>query len=221
MNLAGEPLICRIIERLKRCQSISNIVLAIPDTPENWILSYLGKKLDIDIFTGSEDNVMSRFYSVGLKYKSDFIVRFPADNCTPEPSEIDKIVNHNVSLSTPSFSSNLAQVFGNGYPDGIGAEVIPFPLLEHAWHGNPSSSQLEHTHLNFYDYSTDTAVNPELYPVTTINCPTSFSRPDIVLDVNTLDQYLYMSSLYDYLYERDPLFTIADIIKWHDLVYLS
>ena len=126
-----------------------------------------------------------------------------------EPSEIDKIINHNVSLS-PSFSSNLAQVFGNGYPDGIGAEVIPFPLLDHAWHGNPSTSQLEHTHLNFYDYSTDTAVNPELYPVTTIKYPTSLVGPILFLTSIHLTN-TYMSSLYDYLYERDPLFTIADI----------
>ena len=32
MNLAGAPLVGRILERVKRCKKVDEIVLAIPDT---------------------------------------------------------------------------------------------------------------------------------------------------------------------------------------------
>ena len=35
MDLAGEPLVGRILERVKRCKNIDDIILAIPDTNEN------------------------------------------------------------------------------------------------------------------------------------------------------------------------------------------
>ena len=35
MDLAGEPLVGRILERVKRCTRLNDIVLAIPDTEED------------------------------------------------------------------------------------------------------------------------------------------------------------------------------------------
>ena len=49
--------------------------------------------------------------------------------------------------------------------------------------------------------------------------PTEFRRPDLVLDVNTPEQYEFMRSLYEYLYPRKPEFHITDIIAWYDGVY--
>ena len=37
MELHGEPLVGRILERVKRCQKIDEIVLAIPDNESNLI----------------------------------------------------------------------------------------------------------------------------------------------------------------------------------------
>ena len=35
MDLAGEPLVGRILERVKRCTKLDDIVLAIPDNEQN------------------------------------------------------------------------------------------------------------------------------------------------------------------------------------------
>jgi spore coat polysaccharide biosynthesis protein SpsF len=52
-------------------------------------------------------------------------------------------------------------------------------------------------------------------------CPPGYARPDLVLDVNTPDEYKYISALYDYLYPRNPRFGIGDIIEWHDRIWNS
>ena len=221
MPLFGEPLVGRILERLKKCKQPDLIVLAIPNTKENLPLKHLGDLYNVKVFLGDENDVLSRYFYAAKLYSADLIVRFPADNPVPEPLEVDKIINHHIKLQRKGFSSNLAEIFNSGYPDGIGAEVFDFSLLEDAFKKPFSSNLREHVHLNFFDYSTQKIVDIDNCPVSTIKCPVEFNRPDLILDVNTIEQYNYMKSLYDYLYSINPNFHITDIIKWHDHIYLG
>lgn len=216
--LAGQPLIYRILERVRRCQVPDKIVLAIPDTPDNLPLADVAAELEISVFNGDESDCLDRYYRAAVEHGAELVGRLPADNVCPEPGEIDRIFEHHQSLGCAGFSSNLAQVWGNGYPDGIGAEVFDFSLLEKAWRENVAPDQREHVHLNFFNYATQTAIEPEVCPVTTVTCPPAFARPDIVLDVNTEDQYRLMSRLYEDVYPGNPEFSIRDTIKWWDNV---
>ena len=220
MDLAGYPLVGRILERVKRCSRLDEIVLAIPDTSENYPLRQLGYKYGITVFGGSELNLVDRFYQAAVSTDADYIVRLPADNATPEPKEIVRIIQHHLTLGRPGFSSNLSVIQNNEYPDGIGAEIFDFVLLEKIWDKDLTSNLMEHVHLNFFDYSTGESVDAEEFPVSTVKCPKAFRRPDLVLDVNTLEQYHFMNQLYTYLYPRNPCFHITDIISWYDNIYL-
>lgn len=219
MDLAGAPLVGRILERVKRCTKLDDIVLAIPDTEKDQVLMGLGESYGIKVFAGSENDLVERYYQAALWSNADIIGRFPADNATPEPSEIDRIVDHHLSLGRRGFSSNLSVIGDSDYPDGIGAEMFDFSLLEEARARHNDSRQREHVHLNFYDYGTGQAVDAGWCPVSTIKCPEGFRRPDLILDVNTQEQYEFMCQLYEYLYPSNPQFHITDTIRWYDDVY--
>ena len=221
MDLAGKPLLGRILERVKRCTKLNDIVLAIPESSDNLILKELGEAYNIKVFLGSENNLLERYYQAALWSNAEIVGRLPADNATPEPSEIDRIVDFHLSLNTRGFSSNLSQINNSEYPDGIGAEMFNFSLLEEARLRHKDSSLLEHVHLNFFDYSSSQAVDDQWCPVNTIKCPEGFRRPDLILDVNTLQQYIFMRKLYEHLYPKKPEFHITDIINWYDKVYLQ
>ena len=218
MDLAGEPLVGRIIQRVKRCKSFANIVLAIPDNKENIILKELAIRHSIDFFLGSEEDLLDRYYNAAKAFSADIIGRLPADNPTPEPSEIDKLVDFHLKFKRPSFSSNLSPFYNSGYPDGIGIEVFDFSLIVDSLR-NTDLNKREHIHLNFFNYKNEKAVNPEWCPVRTIKCPKKFARPDLILDVNTKDQYIYMKKLYEYLYPKNKDFSIIEIINWHDNIF--
>lgn len=218
MPLAGKPLVYRILERVKRCKKIDEIVLAIPDTTENLPLLEVGSLANVTVFSGPEDDLVERYYMSALASEADVIVRLPADNPVPEPLEIDRIVDYHLKTGTRGFSSNLAEIHNSGYPDGIGAEVFDFSLLEEVRMHEYNNRKREHVHLNFYDYATGKAVDDIWCPIRTIECPHSFRRPDLILDVNTLSQYQYMKNLYDALYPINPNFTILDIIQWNDSI---
>ena len=220
MELHGEPLVGRILERVKRCQKIDEIVLAIPDNESNLILRDLGENYGVKVFLGSESNVLERYFNAAKEFAADYVVRLPADNPVPEAIEIDKIINYHINLKRKGFSSNLAEINNSGYPDGIGAEVFDFSILKDAIKKCPGPEKREHVHLNFYNYLTKKAVDINWCPINTLKCPKAYRRPDLILDVNTIEQFKFMQKLYDYLYPRNPEFTIIDIIKWHDNIYL-
>jgi spore coat polysaccharide biosynthesis protein SpsF len=218
MDLHGAPLLARIFERVKRCTRCDEIVLATTDKARDDVLKDLAVEYSIPCFRGSENDLLDRYYRAALEHKAELVLRLPADNPVPEPEEIDRIVAYHQSTDN-AYSSNLAQVLGNGYPDGIGAEAISLWALEKAWKDCTGAYEREHLHLNFYDYQTAKPTNPEVFKVGTVQCPPAFRRPDLVLDVNTLEEYEFIRSLYEHLYPRNPRFHITDIIKWYDEVY--
>jgi spore coat polysaccharide biosynthesis protein SpsF len=221
MDLAGAPLVSRILERVKRCKTLDEIVLAIPNTEHDKALESVANDIGVKCFIGSENDLVDRYYKAALQFQADIVVRIPADNTTPQPEEIDRIINHHISLNRPGFSSNLSVINNSGYPDGIGAEVFDFALLEDVHQTVTEVFKREHVHLNFYNYETGQTVDPSWCPVSTVQCPKEFRRPDLILDVNTKEQYEFMKELYEALYPRNPFFTITDIIAWYDHEYLS
>ena len=219
MLLAGAPLVGRVLERIKSAKKVDKLILAIPDSSENDPLESLAKSYGVSVFRGSETDLVDRYYNAAKYFSCKYVVRIPADNPVPQGSEIDRIIDHHLSLNRPGFSSNLAQVYGSKYPDGIGAEIFDFELLEEASEDFSDPSKREHVHLNFFNYSTQKAIDEKWCPISTIPCPSDFARPDIILDVNTQDQFEYMANLYKDLYPSNPNFDIKDIIKWHDKNY--
>ena len=104
----------------------------------------------------------------------------------------------------------------NGYPDGIGVEAFTFVALEQIWENEKDPQKREHIALNFYDYINDKIPNGSTFSVGTISCPQEYSRPDIVLDVNTKEDYKMMKELYEHIYPVKPNFIFTDIIDWYD-----
>jgi len=216
MPLYGKPLIYRLIQRVKRCNSIDEIFLAIPNTKENDVLTDIAKSLNINIFRGSENDLVDRYFQCAKNANADIVCRLPGDNPVPEPSEIDRAVNFHIKLPVRGFTSNLSQISSSGYPDGIGVEVFDFHYLNEIFLKDKSDMEKEHLHLNFYDYVTEKIYDESWCPVNTPKCPEIFSRPDLILDVNTIDQYQFIADLYEDLYPKNAKFSINEIIKWYD-----
>ena len=212
MDLAGAPLISRLIERVRRCERLDEIVLATTRKAQDDVLEKVGRDYGVAVFRGEENDLVDRYYQVAMAFEADMIVRIPGDNPAPEPAEIDDVIRHHLAGGY-DFSSNYPDVVDNGYPDGIGAEVFSVEALKRVWvrPGNPRLR--EHPHRNFYE-------NPDEFQLGIMECRPEIRRPDIVIDVNTQEEYDFVAALYDYLYPRNPEFTILDVIDWYDRVYL-
>jgi spore coat polysaccharide biosynthesis protein SpsF len=47
MPLAGKPLVYRMVERLKNCKQVNDIVIATSDQPEDEVIVELAKELNV------------------------------------------------------------------------------------------------------------------------------------------------------------------------------
>jgi spore coat polysaccharide biosynthesis protein SpsF len=215
LPLAGEPLLARILERVGRCRALDEIVVATTEETADDAVADLATACGVAAFRGSTNDVLGRYAAAAATHRADLIVRLPADNPVPEPAEIDRIVRYHVEAEV-AFASNLSPMLRNGYPDGIGAETISRWALDSAAREERAPERREHPHLSFFDYTVDRAINPERYQVGTVRCPTEFARPELVLDVNTEEDYAFLSALYDALYPVNAQFTIRDILTWYD-----
>lgn len=216
LELSGRPMIYRIVERLKRVKNIKKIILAIPENKKNDKIAKIFKNDEIEIFRGPENNLVKRYYLAAKKFNIRNVIRFPGDNCIPEPREIDRIIKFYESFSKPFFATNLSNILENGYPDGIGAEIFGFNFLDDLINTKLTKSQKEHPHTNFFNYDKNEIINKKWCNVRTIKCPKKFRRPDIRLDVNTMKDFKYIKNIYDNLYSKNSKFNIINVIKFLD-----
>ena len=214
LDLAGEPMIYRIIERLKRCKLPDDIVLITSKKKENQVFKNISKKHQVKIFFGSEDNLVERHLQAAKKFNGEIIVRVPGDNCLSEPKEIDKIIKHHLSKKERSFTSNLTSIFKSGYPDGLGAEVFDYDTLKKISKKKIIKIKKEHLSLNFFDYKKQKIINKKFCTINKIDCPKSFSFPNLRLDVNYYKDYLFIREIYENLYVKNKFFSIKDVINF-------
>jgi spore coat polysaccharide biosynthesis protein SpsF len=216
MPLADKPLVYRMVERLKKCKKVDEIVIATSDEPEDKVLVNLANELGVSSFQGNLLDVRDRYLKAAEKSNADFIIRIPADNPMPDANEIDKLIEFHLESNLQGFSSNLAQVNNSGYLDGIGAEIFSTKLLQESVTRSSSDTVKEHVHRNFFDYSTQTPVDASWCPIASPKAPAELRRPDIILDVNTMDDYTKIKRIYDHLYPQNPNFTTVDVINFID-----
>ncbi len=207
MPLAGRPLVDHVISRALLAKMLTRVVVAIPETPENEPIAKHAEALGAGVFRGSENDLVSRYYEAAVAMKADIVVRICADNPLVHPSEIDRIIRFYLDHKY-DFVSNVGPVMGNNYPDGLGAEVFSFAALK--WiHENVNDPRgREHIHENFYG-------NPNRFKLGTVMCPAEFAYPDIVLDINTKEEYDFISKLFDDLEKPGELINIMEIIPWY------
>jgi spore coat polysaccharide biosynthesis protein SpsF len=216
MPLADKPLVYRMVERLKKSKKIDEIVIATSDEPEDRVLVELAKELEVSFFQGDLLDVRDRYLKAAERFEADFILRIPADNPMPDWHEVDKLIDFHLEHNPSGFSSNLAQVNDSGYLDGIGAEIFSTKLLQESVARSSSETVKEHVHRNFFDYSTQTPVDSSWCPIASPKAPAELRRPDIILDVNTMDDYTKIKRIYDNLYPKNPNFTTVDVINFLD-----
>jgi spore coat polysaccharide biosynthesis protein SpsF len=215
-DLGGMTLLECVYTGATTARSISDVIFAIPEGKNDDPLFEFLNERGMPVFRGPEEDLISRHLGAASKVCADFIVRIPGDNPVPHGSEIDRIVNFHLDSNPNGFSTNLSEVFGSGYPDGIGAEIFSFQCLEEVLKLKPTKAQREHPHLSFFDYVDQAEVHPYIFPVGTVKCPEQFARPDIILDINTKKDFEYFKSMFRDLGTLKP--HIEDIIPWHDEV---
>ena len=149
-KLGNEMVIEWVIKRLKKSEKLLQIILATSSRYEDKKLIEIAKKNEISFFTGSEKNVLKRYYDAAKKFKVKNIVRICADCPFISSSEIDLLISTYIN-NNRKFSFNHRSFQKFNYADGFGAEIIAFEDLEALYKKTLLKKHKEHVTLYLWE----------------------------------------------------------------------
>lgn len=79
-DLNGKTVLERIIDRAKKIQNISEIILCTSTSPQDKPLIDIAKKNDVYYYNGSEEDVLQRLLDAAKLFSLDYLVETTADN---------------------------------------------------------------------------------------------------------------------------------------------
>ena len=186
MELGGRPILFWVLHRVKKANLVDSITLATSSDKRDDPLVELAQNLGINVFRGSENDVLERLIGAGEKARAEGIIRICADNPFVSPEEIDRLAEaYLIALKNGNhferlYAFNFGPRMNNGYPDGLGGEMFSYRLLHRL--NNLTSEPLYREHISNYiwDYPKDFVIHP-------IKAPKGIAFPHIKLDVNTIE----------------------------------
>jgi glutamate-1-semialdehyde 2,1-aminomutase len=138
--ICATPMIGLLLGRLAKARRIDQIVLATSEDPRNEQLAHYVRELGYEVYRGSEEDVLDRYYVAAKRYGADVVVRITGDCPLIDPEVVDAVIEK-FSSSGVDYASNSAPPT---YPDGLDTEVFSAQALEAAWSGANSSYEREH-----------------------------------------------------------------------------
>ena len=137
------PIIVFLLNRLVKSKNIDKIVLATSYEKSDDSLSKVVKSYGYQVFRGSLDDVLSRFYDCSELYKSKNIIRITGDCPLVDPFLVDELINE-FNKENWDYLSNCADENRLSVPDGFDIEIFKSDVLRIAHSKAGLSSEREH-----------------------------------------------------------------------------
>ena len=80
LEIEGKTMLEHMIERVSKSKKLDKIVIATTNEKNDDAIVSLAKKLNVDYFRGSEEDVLERYYVACYQYKADIVVRLTSDS---------------------------------------------------------------------------------------------------------------------------------------------
>lgn len=144
MKIADNSLIGHCLARLNLVGGVGRdgIVLltsteAIDDQLVEWC-----EANGINVFRGSEQNVLERYYQAMKVYGPDYLIRATGDNPFVDPFYATDLIDFHIK-NNYDYSSSKSE-FGTPLPDGIGLEIFSSHCLQKVFEKSHSPHHFEH-----------------------------------------------------------------------------
>lgn len=129
-----------MIERIRQAKRLDKIVVATSVNVDDDVIEQACQTLGVDVFRGSHDDVLKRFYDAAKCYGATVVVRLTADDPFKTASIIDLSVKYLLN-SELDYCSNTIDL---SFPEGLDVEVFTFNALENAHFNAVSQRDREH-----------------------------------------------------------------------------
>ena len=195
-DLAGKPVIAWVVEAAQRAQGVDLVVVATSKLKQDDLIVKWCDRNRIQVFRGSETDVLERFYQCAKQHNASIVIRLTADCPFLDYNVISDVVSLR-RMANVSYASNIDPPT---YPDGLDVECFTFSALETAWG--------EATRASDRDCVPQYIVrNRDRFPAVNLSCPLpDLARERWVLD--TQEDYAFCQA-------------VAKLLRVHSKTYQS
>lgn len=199
-EVLGRPLLSYLIERVRCCKGIKNIILATTVNPEDDIIAMLGGKEGVNIFRGSENNVLKRFHEATTRFDAKHIMRITADCPLIDPELLDILIEYYFVQKYDYVSNSVNPTL----PDGLDAEVFTFKALDYAHKHAVLPSELEHVTPYILNH-------PEIFKIGNWTYQEDLSQ--LRWTVDEPEDFEFVRLVIELLYPKNRNFRMKDILE--------
>jgi spore coat polysaccharide biosynthesis protein SpsF len=183
----GKPLLELMVERLRRCAHLDEIVIATTQDASSDPLEALAQRLGIGCFRGSEDDVLARVLGAAQAYDADLIVELTGDCPLIDPA----LVDHVIARHREGGADYTANVLEKSYPLGFAVQVFPTQVLAEVAELTDDPADREHVSLYIYEH-------PERYRLRSVVSDHPESA-ELRLTVDTAEDYELVKTVFEAL----------------------
>lgn len=142
LNFLNKNFLIYFINNLKKTRYVRKIILACPNDKYSEIFKFYSKKLSIDFFslTGSENDVLRRYFYCAKKFSSKNIIRVTSDCPFINPLIINKMIEYYKAYNLEFLTNNKPRFV----PLGFDCEIFSFNLLKKNFYLAKSKHEKEH-----------------------------------------------------------------------------
>lgn len=203
LEIAGRPMLWHVVNRLSFCEMIDFISVAIPDTKKDDVIYEYCRDSNMDVFRGSENDVLDRYYKTALHVKADIVIRITSDCPLIDPVVTDKVISAYINAGKPY--DGASNVVERTYPRGLDTEVLSMKALEDIWRLAKDAGDREHVTKYMYE-------DAERFQILNVKNDTDLSRLRWTVDEER--DLKFVREVYKHLYkEGQALFLMDDILK--------
>lgn len=204
-EICGKTVLEHDINRLKLVSEIDEIVIATTTEDKDNIIVQEAKRLGVNYFRGSENDVLSRYYYAARESNADIVVRVTSD-C---PCLDYNILNDMIKLFIKKINEvdYVSNTIDRTYPRGYDGEVFAFSSLEKAFINARRDYEREHVTPYLYDQGNN-------FRLLQYKNSQDYSKYRVTLD--TQEDFEVINEIYRALFKKEEYFLLNDVVKFLD-----
>ncbi len=202
-KINGKPLLEYQIERIKKSKLVNRIIIVTTKKKQDFKLVNLSKKLKVNYYRGSTNDVLGRVAGAIKKFNVDIHIELISDSPFTDPKILDAIIEF--------YLKNKYQYVSNGmklsFPSGMEVSVCSGDFfLEIEKKVKKNDLNREHVEYHFTKNSKISKCN--------IIAPKKYRYPNIFLEVDTPKDFELVSAIFQYFIKKNKFFYLKDILNF-------
>ncbi len=204
MALGNTTTLGQVVKRLLRCATLDKVVVATTTRTIDALVEDEANRLGVDVFRGSESNVLARYYLAAKEYNASTIVRVTADCPLVDPALLNQMLQKFASMSKQGRNVDyLSNTQTRSYPRGLDIEILTIDALARTYKEARAPEELEH--VTPYIWKNRGIFNIEQYV-------SDHDHSNFRWTLDTKEDYEFLSKVFESLEPKNNNFTTDDVM---------